>query len=134
MSPARVESGVRRQSGVERPFQTLQQGRSLEWFSQQTNRSARGRPRLQVRLRTRGDHDDRHSGVEGGEQPLEIKTAHAGHVDIGDDTVAHDVSVRRDKFFRRREAPRFVSQRKERFNKRGAEWIVIVDDSDQVLS
>ena len=64
---------------------------------------------------------------------VKIKTAHAGHMDIGDDAVARDLPVGGDKFFRGHEASCFVSQRKKRLNKRGSEWIIIVDDRDQRL-
>jgi hypothetical protein len=61
---------------------------------------------------------------------LEIKSAHAGHVNVGDDTVTRAFPARREKLFAGREPARAVSQRTERLDKRCSEWFVIVDDRD----
>jgi len=57
---------------------------------------------------------------------LEIKPAHAGHVNVGDDAVAPAFPVRRGKFIRGHKSTEAVPQRAERLNQRRPEWFVFV--------
>ena len=99
-------------------------------LSEQADSATGYRPGFQPRFSTRGNHDDRHSPVTSHEQSLEIKSAHAGHVDVGDDTVTRAFSARREKLFRGCKPACAVSQRTDRHDKRYSERFVIVDDRD----
>jgi hypothetical protein len=122
-------SGPRR-SGVCSSFETVDQGICLKWLSEKADRTAGCGFGFQVRLSVRSDHDDRPCGTTACEQPLQIKPAHAGHVNVSDDAVTRSFTIHCDKFFRGCETPDAVSQRTQRFNERHSEGFVIINDRD----
>src|SRR6266403_2763612 len=109
-------------------FEAADQEICSKWFSEQADCATGCRPGFQPRLSPRGNHDNRHWLVTSHEQSLEIKSAHAGHVNVGDDTVTRAFPARRKKFFGGCKPARAVSQRTERLDKRYSERFVIVDD------
>ena len=117
-------------SHLEDPFETADQDISAEGLSEQTDCATGYHPAFQIRIRTPGDHDHRKPKVTGHEKPLEINSAHTGHVNVGDDTVTRAFPARREKIFRGCKPTRAVSQRIERLDKRCSERFVIVDDRD----
>jgi hypothetical protein len=134
-SPARLrESASRRDlqaapgSDLQSLFEMAHQFICSEWLSEQADCAAGGRFRFQPRLSTRGNHDDWDSRVTSHEQSHEIKRAHAGHLNVGDDTVTRGSRLRREKLFGGCKPARAVSQRTERLDERHSEWFVIVDD------
>jgi hypothetical protein len=60
----------------------------------------------------------------------EVKAAHAGQVNIGDDAVIRFCTVTSDKFFCRCKPAGAISQRRERIDKRQSECFVVIDDRD----
>jgi hypothetical protein len=117
-------------SDLQSLFETAHQVICSEWLSEQADCATGGSSRFQPRLATRSNHDDWHSPVTSHEQSLEIKSAHAGHINVGDDTVTRAFPARREKLFRGCKPARAVSQRTERLDKRCSERFVIVDDRD----
>jgi hypothetical protein len=117
-------------SDIQSLFETADQGICSKWLSEQADCATGCHPGFKPRLYARGNHDDRHPPVTSQEQSLEIKPAHAGHVNVGDDTVTRAFPARREKLFRGRKPVREVSLRTERLDKRCSEWFVIVYDRD----
>jgi hypothetical protein len=111
-------------------FETAHQVICSEWLSEQADCATGGRSRFQSRLSTRSNHDDWHSPVTSHEQTFEIKSTHAGHMNVGDDAVTRVPPARRRKLFAGCKPTRAVSQRTERLDKRCSERFVIVDNRD----
>src|SRR5262249_46236476 len=103
----RIDSEER--SDFQSPFQTVGQGIRFEWLSQQAYRTDGCCSCFQPRLSICGYHDHEHAGVMNQEPPREIKAAHAGHVNIGDETVVRFCSVASDNFFCRCKPTRAIS-------------------------
>jgi hypothetical protein len=128
--PQLGDSQAALESDLQSLFETTHQVICSERLSEQANCAAGGRSRFQPRLSTRGNHDHRNSPITSHEQSHEIKPAHAGHVNVGDDTVTRGSRARREKLFGACKLGRAVSLRTERLDKRHSEWLVIVYDRD----
>jgi hypothetical protein len=128
--PQLGDSQAALESDLQSLFETTHQVICSERLSEQANCAAGGRSRFQPRLSTRGNHDHRNSPITSHEQSHEIKPAHAGHVNVGDDTVTRGSRARREKLFGACKLGRAVSLRTERLDKRHSEWLVIVYDRE----
>jgi hypothetical protein len=89
--------------------ETADQGIRFEWLSEQADRATGCRSGFQALLCTRGDHDHWLCGATRRERSLQVKPAHTGHVNVGDDAVVRSFPVPIDKFFCRCERLGVVS-------------------------
>src|ERR1700689_2244459 len=93
-----VDPGSALRSDFESLFERMNQGIRFKWFPEQADRANGCGLCFQPWLRAPGNHDGRHSGALRLKLPNEVKSAHAGHMKVGDDTVARSRPVSGVKF------------------------------------
>src|SRR5262245_53322242 len=116
---------------IERAIDTLNEGLSVKRLCEKADGPAREGPLPNSRIRKSGNKDDRRLTIVGRQSALQLQTANARHLNVGNDAGRFAELRRLEKLFRGRKTAGAESERSHECCHRDAKGFIVIDDRNE---
>jgi hypothetical protein len=116
---------------LERILKALDKAVPVEWFRQVADRSGRKRLRAGLLIGECGEKDKRDAATLCTQMILQLDAAHAGHLDVSNNTREVVKPARLQECFGRYECMHDISERPHEAVGRGAHGCIVINDCDK---
>jgi hypothetical protein len=116
---------------IEGAIDALNEGLSVKRLREKADSPVRERPLLDSRIRKSGNKDDRRSTIFGRQSALQLETANARHLNVGDEAGRFAEFRRLEKLFRGRKTSGSESERSHECRRHDANGFIVIDNRNE---